>query len=188
MTIRWSRQFLVGLFVLTLAASCHSESDVSFAGQQAQIVVRRDTLGIPHIYGRTDTDAAYGAGYAQAVDRLFEMDVIRRRALGRAAEVFGPSRLDEDVLIRTLDMSRWGRETIALIRHEQPRDAALIDAWVAGVNRRIAEVVAAEVPRPYGFGPGEYDYLPEPFSADRARWRIDPRAEAQDGGQQGSVD
>ena len=47
-------------------AACGS---VAFSGLSAEVRVLRDTMGVVHIYGDTDTDVMYGAGYAQAVDR-----------------------------------------------------------------------------------------------------------------------
>src|SRR5262249_55463768 len=41
------------------------------------VVIYRDTHDIPHVYGKTDPALAFGAGFAQAEDRLFLMDVLR---------------------------------------------------------------------------------------------------------------
>ncbi|MEJ7732000.1 MAG: penicillin acylase family protein [Polyangiaceae bacterium] len=132
-----------------------------FDGLSAEVRVLRDSSGVVHIYGKADADVMYGAGYAQAVDRLFEMDVTRRRALGRRAELFGEGSASEDVLIRTVDIPRWGRENEALTRQVRPDVHTLMAAWTAGVNARIDEVLSGAAPLPYGFGPGELDYLPE---------------------------
>ena len=45
-------------------------------------IVRDKQYGVPHIYGATDDDVEFGAGYAGAEDRLFLMDVLRHT--GRA--------------------------------------------------------------------------------------------------------
>ena len=45
-------------------------------------IVRDKGYGIPHIYGETDEDVEFGAGYAAAEDRLFFIDVLRHT--GRA--------------------------------------------------------------------------------------------------------
>src|SRR5438132_13169868 len=57
----------------------------------ANVDVRRDELGMVHVYGKTDADVWYAAGYMQAVDRLFQMELQKRHAQGRQAEVFGDS-------------------------------------------------------------------------------------------------
>ena len=44
------------------------------------IILRDKGYGVPHIYGATDDDVEFGAGYAGAEDRLFLMDVLRHTA------------------------------------------------------------------------------------------------------------
>ena len=120
-----------------------------------------DTHGIPHIYGHSDRDAFFGAGYAMARDRLFQMDMARRRAHGRWAEVLGPDRVADDELARLFDWRDLGRALSVSTASGNPEEWGLITAWVAGVNARIDEVLAGAVPLPYGFGKGELDYQPE---------------------------
>ncbi len=49
------------------------------------IEVLRDRAGVPHVYADTTADVYFGLGYAMAEDRLWQMDRLRRRALGRQA-------------------------------------------------------------------------------------------------------
>ena len=49
------------------------------------------------------------------------------------------------------------------MKEEAAEDYRLFVSWVAGVNKRIAEVNEGAAPLPYGFGPGELDYKPEPW-------------------------
>lgn len=51
-----------------------------------KVTIYRDQHDIPHIYGQTDAAAAFGAGYAQAEDRLFMMDVLRHYGEGTLAQ------------------------------------------------------------------------------------------------------
>ncbi|MDT4936538.1 MAG: hypothetical protein QOG80_209, partial [Pseudonocardiales bacterium] len=53
---------------------------------RAGVTIYRDKLDIPHVYGDTDALAAFGAGYAQAEDRLFLMDVLRHYGEGTLAQ------------------------------------------------------------------------------------------------------
>lgn len=135
-----------------------------FPGLTDDVEIIRDELGIVHVYGAADADVFYGSGYAQATDRLFQMDLTRRRALGRRAEVEGAGAAGEDGLLRRMGIGRWGQVNADLLAEEHPDEHALIVAWVAGVNARIEEVRAGAVPLPYGFGPAELDYLPEPWT------------------------
>ena len=132
------------------------------------ISVRRDDMGVVHINAATDADVYYGAGYMQASDRLFQMDLMRRRALGRRAEVLGPSMANDDELMLRIGIRRLGAENEAMMRAEHPESVRLVDAWVRGVNARIDEVLAGDAPLPYGFGGGELDYQPEHWTSAEA--------------------
>src|ERR1700712_5343366 len=43
-----------------------------------------DTMGIPHIYASSDSDAFFASGYTMARMRLFQIEMVRRQALGTA--------------------------------------------------------------------------------------------------------
>ena len=57
----------------------------------------RDSHDVPHIYGSTPEAGAFGAGYAQAEDRLFLMDVLRHYGEGTLSSFIGPSCADEQM-------------------------------------------------------------------------------------------
>jgi penicillin amidase len=125
-------------------------------------------MGVVHIHASSDADVYYGAGYMQAADRLFQMDLMRRRALGRRAEVLGASVANDDELMRRIGIKRLGAENETMMRAEHPEAVQLVDAWVEGVNARIDAVLNAEVPLPYGFGAGELNYRPERWTTAEA--------------------
>lgn len=108
----------------------------------------------------------FAAGYQMATDRLFQMDLVRRRALGRQAEVLGPDSVGQDEVSRMFEFRRWGAANAERLRAEDPDRYRMLVAWVAGVNRRIAEVAEGSAPLPYGFGPAELDYQPEPWTVE----------------------
>lgn len=132
------------------------------------VEVFRDPTGMVHLYAQSDEDLFFASGYQQAADRLLSMELTRRRALGRRAELLGERYVDDDALVRIVQLPRWGREAEAQLRAEQPESYALIVAWVSGVNARIAEIARGEAPLPYGFGPDELDYEPEPWRVSDA--------------------
>nr|WP_276599223.1 penicillin acylase family protein [Nannocystis sp. SCPEA4] len=134
-----------------------------FPGLSAPVDIHIDSRGVPHIYGETDTDVFFAAGYQVAVDRLFQMDLMRRRAYGRGAEVLGEGKVDEDRISRLFDFPRWGKLDAERLLAESPEDYRLFVAWIAGVNRRIEEVNSGAAPLPYGFGKAELNYAPEPW-------------------------
>lgn len=114
----------------------------------APVEVRLDEQRVPHLLAQTDLDAIYAQGYQQATDALFMLEVTRRSARGTLAEVLGESALQGDRQARTFGFSRLGEASRKLMREKHPADHNLLVAYVAGINRRIAEVEAGEQPAP----------------------------------------
>ena len=67
---------------------------VSGLEKPAKIIV--DYWGIPHIYADTHYDAFFVQGFNAARDRLWQIDLWRRRGLGQLAEVFGEAYVEQD--------------------------------------------------------------------------------------------
>jgi penicillin amidase len=64
----------------------------------AEILV--DRWGIPHIYAQSLDDVFFAQGFNAARDRLWQIDLWRRRGLGLLSEVFGPQHLERDRAVR----------------------------------------------------------------------------------------
>jgi penicillin amidase len=117
---RWSR-----------AALPLVDGSLRLPGLSAAATVRRDAHGVPHVRAGSLSDLMLAQGYVTAQDRLWQMDVLRRRALGELAEAFGEGLLPADREMRTLGLNRAAREAEALLPPDV-RDA--VDAYAAGVN------------------------------------------------------
>jgi len=130
---------LIVLAVYYLASRSLPEYNktLSAHGLVAPIEIVRDHANVPHILGQTDTDSFFGLGYAHAQDRLWQMVTLRRTAQGRLSEVFGPRMLDVDRLMRRLDLHGLARESLPDLK---PDTRAILDAYAAGVNARMAEI------------------------------------------------
>jgi penicillin amidase len=123
---------------LTLAASALA---LAVAGpvMAHPVTIKRDSYGIPHVYAQDAHALFYGYGYALAEDRLFQMEMVRRSAEGTVAQVLGPKWLETDRSTRTmLDPASLRRQMQALT----PGDRAMFDGLAAGMNARIAAVMA----------------------------------------------
>ena len=59
---------------------------------QNNCVIIRDNWGVPHIYGKSDADAAYGLAYAQAEDDFFTVQETLLKARGKYSSVYGPGK------------------------------------------------------------------------------------------------
>src|SRR5579859_6107320 len=82
--------------------------EVAGLKQPAEILV--DRWGVPHIYAKNVDDAFFVQGFNAARDRLFQIDLWRRRGLGRLAEVFGPAFVEQDKATRLFSLS-WRYES-----------------------------------------------------------------------------
>ncbi|MDO8287581.1 MAG: penicillin acylase family protein, partial [Rhodoferax sp.] len=97
--------------------------------QPAQILV--DRWGVPHIYAASQDDAFFVQGYNAARDRLFQIDLWRRRGLGRLSEVFGPSFVEQDTASRLfLYRGDMQKEWQAYGKNAQ----GIAERFVAGIN------------------------------------------------------
>jgi penicillin amidase len=104
------------------------------AGCPAEVTIRIDGHGIPHI--RTDDEKAvwFAQGYVHARDRFFQMELARRLAAGRLAEVMGARALTSDRKMRTWRLAASARLQAALLDGES---RAVLDAYAAGVNAAL---------------------------------------------------
>jgi penicillin amidase len=120
------------------------------------VEIKRDRAGVPHIYATTTADLFFGLGIATAQDRLWQIDRLRRRALGRQAEVLGPAYVASDVAHLTVGLDLIAeREATAM----DGTTRALIDRFVAGINRQI-EQMGTDLPPEFRV----LDYAPAPFT------------------------
>ena len=116
------------------------------------VTILRDRWGVPHIFteGRgADERAAYANGYAQAEDRLFEMDILRRAATGRLAEMLGADYLLMDEVVRRDGYTTEERDAFAA--RLAARDRRALEAYRDGVNAFIAAVTADPQRLPFEF-------------------------------------
>lgn len=127
--------------------------------QPAQILV--DRWGVPHIYAASQEDAFFVQGYNAARDRLFQIDLWRRRGLGRLSEVFGPGFVEQDTASRLfLYRGDMQKEWQAYGKNAQ----GIAERFVAGINAYIDAVAADPQKLPFEFR--QFAYAPEKWQAD----------------------
>jgi penicillin amidase len=145
------------LLAYYLAARSLPDYDGSYAidGPEAAIQIVRDSHAIPHVFAESDRDAFFALGWAHAEDRLWQLELHRRTAQGRLAELFGPRALPVDRTMRALDLAGHARDAVS--RQSEAALAAL-DAYAQGVNARIrvvnAEALGRGAPEFFIFGEG----------------------------------
>jgi penicillin amidase len=138
--------FLAGLLLLMLASttvglywrakSCLPQvtGEILVSGLQAPVQVLRDARGVPHLQAQSLDDLFFVQGYVTAQDRLWQMDLFRRRAEGTLSEIFGKTTLSLDKETRRLSFP------IVLERAVQeldPQTRRIFSAYATGVNAFI---------------------------------------------------
>jgi penicillin amidase len=125
-------------------------------GLSDTVTVTFDGLAVPHVTAAADLDAFAALGYLHARERLWQMELFRRTAEGRLAEILGPAAVASDRFLRRLDIPLQAEASLAILA---PEAEAVLDAYVRGVNRWIEGR-----PRPL---PVEFQILrvtPEPWT------------------------
>jgi penicillin amidase len=128
---------------------------VRLDGLTAPVTVRFGPHAVPTIEAENLTDLLYAQGYVVASERLWQMDLMRRLAGGRLAEVMGEKVLAADRFFRTIGLHAAAAHSLATI---DDVDRAHLEAYAAGVNAYIADA-AGRLPLEYlvaGFAPAHW--------------------------------
>ncbi len=141
------------------AALAQINGEIALAGIQRPVEVLRDRWGIAHVYAQTVDDLFFAQGFVAAQDRLWQMEVWRRIAEGRLAEVAGPDYVARDTFARLL---AYRGDMEAEWRSYAPDARRLIEAFVRGVNAQIAYVSADPARLPIEFQLA--GFRPEPWT------------------------
>jgi penicillin amidase len=123
----------------------------------AEILV--DTAGIPHIRADTFRDIFFVQGFNSARDRLFQIDLWRKRGLGLLAADYGPGFLAQDRAARLL-LYR-GDMAAEYAAYGNPRTREICEAFAAGINAYIGLAERDRRLRPPEF---------EAMAIEPARW------------------
>jgi acyl-homoserine-lactone acylase len=91
----------------------------------------RDEFGVPHIFGKTDADTAYGLAYAHSEDDFQTIEEVMAMTRGRYGALVGSKGSKVDYV---LHLTR-ARETAAREYPNLPADVrAMLEAYARGVN------------------------------------------------------
>src|SRR5262249_5047711 len=110
------------------------EGTLALTGLRQPVDVLRDRWGVPHIYAQNPDDLFFAQGFVVAQDRLFQLDVWRRRAVGELAEVLGPTALEGDRFARLL---RYRGDMDAEWVNYSPDTRQIVTAFTRGINACI---------------------------------------------------
>lgn len=134
---------------------------VKLAGLKQPVEILLDRWGVAHIYAANQDDVFFAQGYNAARDRLFQIDLWRRRGLGRLASVFGAAFVEQDKAARLFlyrgDMQKeWNAYG--------GRAQAIAESFVAGINAYIDQLVREPQRLPLEFR--SFGYAPEKWQAE----------------------
>jgi penicillin amidase len=134
-----------GLALLALAAPAMAEMSSSVTVQAggvagldkpAEIIV--DQWGVAHIYAATVHDAFFLQGFNAARDRLWEIDLWRKRGLGRLSASFGPAYVAQDRAARLL---LYRGDMKAEWTSYGPDAKGYAEAFTQGINAYVKRVM-----------------------------------------------
>jgi penicillin amidase len=131
------------------------DGEIKVNGLRAPVQVRRDASDVTHVEAQSVADAYFALGYVHAQERGWQLEFNRRVMEGALSEVFGPSTLETDRLMRKLGImraaqSQWERMP--------PQAQDLLAAYAHGINSFHAGSPQALPPEFHilGVKPGEW--------------------------------
>ena len=153
--------------LLTTAVTAQEAPPGAFAESRAlpgltapgEIII--DRAGIPHIYAANARDGFFLQGYAAARDRLWQIDLWRKRGLGRLSASFGAQFVAQDRAARLL----LYRGEMAAEWAAYPSQAKVwTEGFAAGINAYVADVETGRAALPIEFS--ATNTRPERWQAD----------------------
>jgi len=132
------------LILLLICVACSPTPPETITEEKAleglldSVDIYRDQWGVNHIYAKNQHDLFFSQGYAAAQDRLFQFEIWRRQATGTVAELLGPSELKRDIGTR---LFKFRGDMTEEMNYYHPDGQEIIEAYIAGVNRYIEEVL-----------------------------------------------
>jgi penicillin amidase len=116
--------------------------------------VTYDDYHVPHVSADDEAAAYFATGYVQAADRLFQMDLVRRRMRGTLSAALGEQTVEQDVFARKMDFLGCAEASADVLTGTESE--RLTEAFAEGVNRYID---VGPLPMEFGL----VGYEPEPW-------------------------
>jgi penicillin amidase len=135
--------------VVAIAAGALAAGPAGSGAQTGEIVVKRDEFGVPHVFAPDRRAVSYGAGYALAQDRLWQMHVFRHLGKGELSRILGPLTIDLDK-----DTRFWTYTAEERARRFETWPEELqedLKAFVAGINAWIDKANSDASKLPFEF-------------------------------------
>ena len=128
----------VGLWLFSRTLHPTYNGELELANISEEVTVYYDEVGVPHINAQNQKDAFTALGYVHAQDRLWQMELIRRIAAGRLAEIFGKDLIKTDKFFSGLGIEEASAKTIKNL-DKNSEAYKLTMAYLDGINQFMDE-------------------------------------------------
>ncbi|RMD51243.1 MAG: penicillin acylase family protein [Ignavibacteria bacterium] len=112
------------------------DGEVELTNINDNVEIVTDSMGVPQIFAQTDKDLYFALGWMHAGERLFHMELIRRVAEGRLAEIFGKDAVEFDIFQRKIGFARKAESDIS---HLDKYSKELIQSYCNGINAWVEQ-------------------------------------------------
>ena len=123
----------VGGWLYTNSLKPTLNGELELPNLKEDVTVYFDKNGVPHINANNQHDAYMALGYVHAQDRLWQMELIRRIAPGRLAEVFGKDLVRTDKMFSGLGIEEAAQTAIDKL-DPNSTPYKMTQAYLDGVN------------------------------------------------------
>lgn len=122
------RNFLVLSFFLISSFQANAQDLRKY-----DVTIARDSFGVPHIFGTTDADVAYGLGWTQCEDQFKTLQELLAACRGYLGEINGKDGIVADIGIKYMGIADF-------VDQKYDKDVTgdfktYLEAYVDGVNR-----------------------------------------------------
>ncbi|WP_051712940.1 penicillin acylase family protein [Actinoalloteichus caeruleus] len=139
---RWRRRTtavaLVALLPVTASGAADGEeragTTVTLPGLSEEVEILVDEWGIPHIFAANTDDLYLAQGFNAARDRLFQIDLWRKRGLGELSSDLGPDYVEQD---RAARLFLYDGDMEAEWASYGPDAERTVTAFVTGINAYV---------------------------------------------------
>ena len=151
--LKYIQRFCLSALLLVICSTCSHFSSKKLLShkytpeKKYDVTIYRDTWGVPHIFGKTDADAAYGLAYANAEDDLKNMQDALLGARGKLASVYGKDKAPNDYMVHLLEI--WRKVDSQYESSLAPETRTLCEAYADGINQYILDNPGEALPGVY---------------------------------------
>jgi len=104
---------------------------VVYGSDKYDLTIKRDIWGVPHIYGETNKDVAFGLAYAQAEDNLENMLFHVYLGRGKLAKKYGRDLAISDFIVKAFNLHEKSVEALSSLK---PETLAVLAGFTDGIN------------------------------------------------------